>query len=206
MRSLGTFRRAGRGPRVHAQGSDGLDTISNPVTGEVVTFLERGPERCVFEVVIPPNRVPVITHRHPGTEAFEVLSGCLRLIVDDTVRDLDAGERAEVTGTQFHAPTNATLMPVRVKVTCAPYGHFAERGMRMAFGMAADGRIRPDGTPRDLLTLALGSEGGRFQIAGPPTFIWRPLMVMLSAVAVVAGRRKVLESYWPDDLPRPWGR
>lgn len=172
----------------------------------MVTFLERGPEKCVFELTLPPRGVPIVTHRHPGTERFDVLAGRLRLTVDGVVHDLVAGDGAEVTGRQFHAPTNVADTPAVVRVTCSPHGYFAERGMRLAFGAAADGRIGPDGRPRDLLLLALGSEGGRFQIAGPPTFIWRPLMTMLSAIAVVAGRRRVLESYWPDDLPRPWGQ
>jgi hypothetical protein len=47
---------------------------------------------------------------------------------------------------------------VTFRVTCEP-GYFAERGLGGAFGRANDGRIGPDGTPRDFLTLALLSLG-----------------------------------------------
>lgn len=200
----GPSRKKHTTPRAPVAGE--WDTIRNPLTGEVLTFVERGAHRCVFDLTLPSGRVPVVTHRHPGVERFDVRDGHLRLMVDGVARDLGPGEGLEVHARQFHAPTNDFGAPVLVRVTCTPYGHFAERGVRMAFGAARDGRVRPDGRPRDLLTLALGSERGRFQIAGPPTVLWRLMMTLLGAVAVLAGRRRVLDSYWPDDLPRPWRR
>ena len=68
-------------------------TIHNPITGEVLTFLESGVEQCVFDLVIPSGRVPVVTHRHPGTENFHVLAGRLHLTVDGVPHDLEVGQQ-----------------------------------------------------------------------------------------------------------------
>lgn len=177
-------------------------TIHNPITGEAATFLESNADKCVFDLTIPPDRVPIVTHRHPGREHFRVLAGRLRLTVDGVVHDLEPG-REHAVHQEFHAPTNVSGSDVTVRVTCEP-GYFAERGMRVAFGLARDGRIAADGKPKDLLSLALVSENGKFMIAGPPPLVWRALMTLLSIAARLAGRRNVLNSYLPPELPRPW--
>lgn len=177
-------------------------TIHNPITGEVLTFLESGVEQCVFDLVIPSGRVPVVTHRHPGTENFHVLGGRLHLTVDGVPHDLEVGQQHTV-HQEFHAPTNVSGADVTVRVTAKP-GYFAERGIRVAFGLARDGRIAADGKPKDLLSLALVSENGQYMLAGPPPLVWRALMTVLTVAAKLAGRRTVLNSYLPPDLPRPW--
>jgi quercetin dioxygenase-like cupin family protein len=53
--------------------------IHNPITGEVLTFLESSSEQVVFDVEFTPQGVAVVSHSHPGSESFEVLDGQLRL-------------------------------------------------------------------------------------------------------------------------------
>lgn len=182
---------------------DDWNVIHNPVTGETVTFVERTPERLVFEVVMPRGGLPVISHRHPGTEHFRVQRGELDLHAAGVVHTLAAGDEYTV-HQEFHHPANSSDADTVVTVTCTP-GAFAERGLRGMFGLARDGWIRPDGKPADYLSLALLSEGGQFQIEGPPRPLWVLAMRILTVVAVAAGRRKRLERYWPPDLARPWG-
>lgn len=80
-----------------------------------------------------------------------------------------------------------------VAIAAAP-ADFAERGIRAAFGLAADKGVTCSGSPRDLLALALVSERGVYQIAGPPR------------LAVIAGKRGQVAQYWPPTLRRPWRR
>ena len=177
-------------------------TIENPITGEVLTFVERSAERCVLDLTLPPGQVPIAVHSHTGREHFLVLKGDLRVTVSGVVHDLGEGQEMAVKQ-EFHSPTNVSGTDVTFRVTCEP-GYFAERGLRGAFGMANDGRIGPDGKPRDFLTLALLSERGKYRVEGVPGPVWRVLMTGLGAGARLAGRRKVLDGYWPPDLPRPW--
>ena len=174
------------------------DVIENPITRERLRFVERTDDRVVMEVLFPVGGAPVVEHRHPGWERFEVKSGTLDLTVDRVVKRLTAGEEFTVTN-EFHFPANSSDEDAVVVVTASPRD-FAERGIRAAFGLARDGRSN------DLLSLALVSERGKFQIAGPPRWIWVPMTVVFGWVAVLVGRRRVVEAYWPPELARPWRR
>lgn len=184
--------------------SPAWQTIENPLTGERVTFIETGAARCVFDLVLTPGRLPIATHRHPGREVFSVIEGSLTLTVDGVERRLEPGDEAAIT-TEWHSPSNAGDVDVVVRVTCEP-GAFAERGIRGAFGLCRDGLVGDDGRPKDLLSFALLSENGRYAIRGVPVPLWKVLMTVLGAVAVLRGRRRVLDRYWPPDLARPWRR
>ena len=151
------------------------DHIHNPVTGEHLRFLRRDPETdsATVEVIFPAGGLPVVEHRHPGWEKFEVQEGMLTLTVDRQVHQLGPGEQFTVTS-EFH------------------------------FGLARDGNVSPNGRPRDILAFALASERGAYQIAGPPRWLWVAVMTTLGWVAVLAGKRRKLERYWPPELERPW--
>lgn len=144
--------------------------IHNPITGEILTLLERTPEQVVFDVEFPPQRLPVVIHSHPGTESFEVLEGTLRLTVGADVHSLGAGETFTVHD-QLHGPANVSDRLARVRVTCAERPEFAERGLRDAFGLARHGRMTADGRPKDILAMALLSENGKYYMPVMP----RPL-------------------------------
>lgn len=180
------------------------DVITNPISGERLRFLGRDGDAVRMEVTLPAGGLPVIEHRHPGWERFEVQDGVLDLRVEGVLHRLRAGQQHTVT-TEFHFPANTGDTDAVVIVT-ASLGDFAERGLRGAFGLARDGRMDAKGRPKDLLAFALLSERGAYQIAGPPRAVWVALMTVLGWIAVLAGKRRVLERYWPPDLERPWRR
>lgn len=120
--------------------ADEWRVIHNPITGEVLTFLKRTPEQVVFDLELPPQRLPVAVHSHPGTESFEVLEGTLRLTVAGDVHDLGPGETSTVHD-ELHGPANVSDRLARVRVTCAELPEFAERGLRGGFGLARYGRM-----------------------------------------------------------------
>jgi len=82
-------------------------------------------------------------------------------------------------------------------------GSFALDITMLSCSMSNDGRIRPDGKPQEFFSLTLLSEG-QFMIEGMPRTVWRGLMTGLGVGASRADRRKILDSYWPPDQPRPW--
>ena len=180
------------------------DHIQNPVTGEHLRFLRRDPETnaTTVEIVFPAGGLPVVEHRHPGWEKFEVQAGTLTLTADRLKHELGPGDAFTVTS-EFHFPANVGTEDAVVMVTASP-GDFFERGIRVAFGLARDGGVASDGRPRDILAFALASERGAYQITGPPRWLWVSLMTTLGWVAVLAGKRQQIEKYWPPDLRRPW--
>ena len=182
--------------------------IHNPVTGERLQFLHRdaATNSVSMEVIFPAGGRAVVEHRHPGWEKFEVMTGTLDLTVDRRLRQLGPGQQLTVTK-EFHFPANSGDNETVVVITAAP-ADFAERGIRAAFGLAADKDkgVTRSGRPRDLLALALVSERGAYQIAGPPRWLWVALMTVLGWVAVIAGKRRQVAQYWPPNLQQPWRR
>ena len=81
------------------------------------------------EVRVPKGGLPVISHRHPGSEHFRVKTGVLDLVVDGVLRRLDEDEGFTVH--QEFPPPGYTSDDTVVIVKCEP-GDFAERdsGMR----------------------------------------------------------------------------
>jgi len=51
------------------------DVITNPVTGETITFLERTPERLTFDLEIPPGGPGILAHQHAWIEHVTVRRG-----------------------------------------------------------------------------------------------------------------------------------
>lgn len=182
------------------------EQIHNPATGERLRFLGRDAvtDSISMEVTFPVKGRPVVEHRHPGQETFEVVSGILDLTVNRQLYRLGSGEQFTVT-TEFHFHANTGLHDAVAIITASP-ADFAERGIRTAFWLAADNGVTRSGRPRDLLALALVSENGAHQIAGPPQWLWVALMTVLGRVAVLAGKRRKVQRYWPPDLMRPWRR
>ncbi len=114
------------------------DQIENPVTGERLRFLRRdvAADSVTMEVTFPAGGRPVVKHRHPGWENFEVTTGVLDLTVNDLVHRIRPGEQFTVTN-EYHFPANSGPHDAVVVVTASP-GGFAERGIRVALGLAAE--------------------------------------------------------------------
>jgi hypothetical protein len=178
------------------------DTITNPITLETATFPGRTPQQLIFDLRLPPGGPGIVAHHHAWTEHCTVWQGRLDLTVDGVVHHLGPGEEFTVDDAA-HRPVNPSATTTVVTVACRP-GAAAERGLRGAFGLARDGRIRGDGRPRDFLSLALLSQKGQFRIDGVPAAVWRPPIAGLALTPRIAGRRRVVEQYWPPDLQRLW--
>jgi len=55
------------------------DVITNPVTGETVTFVERTPQQLIFDLKLPPGGPGIAAHHHAWTGNFTVRQGRLDL-------------------------------------------------------------------------------------------------------------------------------
>ncbi len=134
------------------------DTIHNPVTGELITFLatsaDTDGEAVVIEVVVQPNGFVAAAHVHPSqSERFAVKSGKLGMKVGGKKLALGAGDVATVEPGTPHRFWNAGEEPVRFVCEVRPALQF-ESLLETMFALAADGKTNRKGMP-NLLRLAV---------------------------------------------------
>lgn len=135
------------------------DVIVNPAQRDRITFLvtaaqSRGELIRMKTVLEPGGANP--PHRHPSfSEAFEVLRGTLVVQLGHRRHTVVAGQRAVATPSTLHRFLNQTEEPVLFITEVRPGSQAFEDGLRMLYGLAADGRTTSQGLPRNLLHLAV---------------------------------------------------
>jgi quercetin dioxygenase-like cupin family protein len=158
----------------------------NPVQKDAATFLETLEEsegtRTLIQVELAPGGGNAI-HKHlEFSEHFEVLEGALTVHLDGIDHQLAAGDTAVAAAGRLHRFKNAADTTTVFRVELRPAHRGFERSIQIAYGLAEDGKVRKDGTPKNLLHLAvLVTESGS-RIAGPMRIL-QPLFGMLTAVA-----------------------
>ena len=131
----------------------------NPVQKDYATYLETSDEtagkRTLLEIEVAAGggNTP---HIHKSyAEHFEVLRGTLEVSVGGETQTLRPGEKAVAPPGALHHFRNRTDAPTVFLVDLRPGSPGFEKALRIAYGLAGDGLVRPDGTPRNLYHLAL---------------------------------------------------
>jgi quercetin dioxygenase-like cupin family protein len=172
-------------------------TISNPVIGDIATFIEAteegGGSRMIIEFELSAGGGNPMHIHLTQTESFKVLRGQLNVVIAGESRTLAEGEDATVsprTPHRFFAPGDAG---VRFRVTVLN-PEWLEDGLRILYGLARDGKA-PTGIPRNPLVLALVSQLSDMYLAGPPLWLQIGLCRPLAAVARALGYERKLKHY-----------
>ena len=165
--------------------------IYNAVQKDAATFLETveesGGKRTLIQVELAPGGGNAI-HKHlEFSEHFEVLEGALTVHLDGIDHRLAPGDTAVVAAGRLHCFKNAADTTTVFRVELRPGHRGFERSLQIAYGLAEDGKVRKDGTPTNLLHLALLVEESDSRIAGP----LRLLQPVFGVLAAVARRRGV---------------
>lgn len=168
------------------------DTLENPTTGERLTFLATSADTdgqlLKIRHYAPQPTVMGVAHFHPElTETFTVEEGRLCFTVDGQQHILNAGDSITVQPRQVHEFENISDGAlVMIQEVRPPGCHQAMFTLLYAF--AAQGRIGPNGAPKDLFAAALMWEKMDGYVAGPPPFLQRVLMGNLARLARLMGR------------------
>jgi len=176
-------------------------TVTNPVTGHQVTFLqtadETGGELLQIEYIVPSREEPFQTiplHLHSIVEErFEVLSGLLGLALGDKNdhRYLAPGEFVVIEPGSPHAFWNAGESELRFLTDIRPAWKL-QSYWETAFGLAGDGKVNRQGVP-SLLQVAVLSSVMDTYLPGVPVGMQKALLAPLAMV----GRLRGLKAQYP---------
>jgi quercetin dioxygenase-like cupin family protein len=171
--------------------------ITNPVIGDVVTFVESteetGGKRLVAEIQLA-ARGGNPMHVHRGqTKSFEVMEGDLSVTVAGQTRVLKPGDQATVPPGTAHRFFSETDVSTTFRVTILNPGGL-EDGLRIAYGMARDGKT-PNGLPRDPLVIALGTQLSDMYLASVPIWLQLGIFKAMAALTRALGYEKRLGVY-----------
>lgn len=181
-------------------------TIQNPVTGQRVIFIETARESGGARTVLDVETTPgggVLLHRHADhEERIEVLEGEIELTMDGITRRIHAGEDVVIEAGAVHAWCNPTAdRMLRFRGTMTPGHPGFETVLRVSFGLARDGGLRPSGIPRRLADLALLTEWDPSLLDVGPRRLLTPLLRWSARSSWTHGRAAELLHRYADSDP-----
>ncbi|HZG58879.1 cupin domain-containing protein [Paenibacillus sp.] len=177
-------------------------TIVNPVIGDEVTFLvtseESGGEYGRFEIRLSPGGGNELHFHSTLEESFEAVEGVLHLELDGRQLQLRPGEKATVKRNAYHRFYNPGSTPITFLVELRPPGEF-EACLRMAYGLARDGRVSPKGVPKYPLEMAVLFRLSETYVVGIPLGVQKFMAGPLYRVARWLGvERRLRKKYCPS--------
>ena len=164
----------------------------HPIQKDYATFLqtseETGGEYTLIEIELAPGGGNIPHYHKTYDEHFEVLEGSLEVLMGKETHTLHPGQKAVAKKGTLHRFRNTTEERIRFLVTLRPgHGGF-EKAIKVAYGLASDGRARADGTPKNLYHMALLLEWSDMRLPGLFT-VAEPLLRLLAKSA----RRKGID-------------
>ena len=132
-----------------------MDKIVNPVIGEEVIFLttskQSNGEKTIMEVTIGPKGGNPLHYHKRFSETFNVIEGELSIQVATEKMKLKVGDKATAPMNTNHRFYNTSGKPVRFTVELKPASEGFENVLRIAFGLAQDGKAGPNGMPKSFV-------------------------------------------------------
>lgn len=175
-------------------------TVTNPDIGDKVTFLktaaETNGEYALVEVELAPGGGNGLHYHVTFIEVFDVIQGVLGIQYGKEIMSLKAGESATVPLNVVHRFFNPSPdKTVKFRTTIKPARHFEEM-IRIAYGLANDGRTNKKGMPKSIWDLSILFEKGESYLPTLPLRIQKGLFGLLAYIARLKGRDKALLKYY----------
>lgn len=186
-------------PASEEQGpADRWRTVRNPVFGDEVTFVrtarETGGDHTLARVVLKPGGGNPLHYHLTYAEEFEVVDGRLTILRDGERLVLGPGDTAQAPVGSRHRFGNDTDRPVTFLTTIRPARRFEEQ-IRIAYGLARDGKTIRGGAPRNPLELALLIEISETYFPAVPVAVQRGIFGPLARLARRLGSGRSFEKY-----------
>lgn len=174
--------------------------LVHPVTGERIVFRKRARdtagELMEMNLYLAPSGFIAAPHVHPNQEErFEIFGAAVMFKVRGKARLYQPGETVVVPPGTPHTWWNpseheaATLIQFRPALD-------TETFFETFFGLAADGKVSPNGMPNPLQTAVLARAYRReMQLAPPAQWVLGPLAMLLAPLGRALGYRARYEKY-----------
>ena len=159
----------------------------------VKTSEETGGEYSLLEIELAPGGGNVPHYHLSYAERFEVLRGTLEVTVGGETRTLHPGAAAVAPKKTRHHFRNRTGEPATFLVELRPGSAGFEKALKAGYGLARDGLVRADGTPRNPHHLAVLMDWGEVRLPGVFTLV-EPLFRLLAKRARRTGLDRELEA------------
>jgi quercetin dioxygenase-like cupin family protein len=169
--------------------------ISNPRTGQRMTFLELRPELLRVESVNPPTPEREPVHVHPKqVSGAEVIEGSLVFEVAGERHELSVGDTISVPANTPHRFWNESSGDARSIQFFQPSLDIASF-FETLFALAQQGNLDEKGMPRPLqLAVMVPEFGQEIRPVSPPWPLLRTLAAVLAPIARLRGYRPRLEA------------
>jgi quercetin dioxygenase-like cupin family protein len=180
------------------------DTLSNPVTGEVIRFVrsaaDTGGEYVLIEVVVEPNGAVAAAHVHPyQTEVFEILEGEITFRLGGATIVAKAGDTVRVEPGTKHRFWNAGATDARFRTEIRPALRF-ESLIETMFALAADGKTNRKGMPNPLrLAVIARHHFDDVRLPFPPAWMQRLGLALGAPLGRLVGYKPTYEPAAPSD-------
>ena len=174
-------------------------TLTNPVSGERITFLQTardtGGEKLEIELELSPDGHVPGAHVHPEqTETFHVLEGTMKFRMGLRRIVARAGDTVVVPAGKVHRFANGGDGVARARVEVTPALDM-EQLFETAVELAIEGKVTSKGMPKPL-HLALFTRRFEREVRAPFPPAWTVRMLM-APLAWIADRRGHAERYEP---------
>jgi mannose-6-phosphate isomerase-like protein (cupin superfamily) len=166
-------------------------TITNPVTGEKITFVKtttdtRG-EILIFDCRVTPGGARLPAHVHSSQEErFSIVSGTLGVMIGGKKQELRAGDRAVLPARIKHQWWNTGHDEVHFQVEVAPARNL-EAVLEAVCGMGKDGKLNKNAMPRNPFLLAQLGRLSESYLPIIPIWMQKPMLAIGSALGWILG-------------------
>ena len=180
------------------------DVLHNPVTGELLRFVETsaetGGEYVIVEAVVEPGGFVAAAHLHPHqTERFEILEGTVGFRVNGEEIVVAAGETVSVPPGTGHTFWNAGETDAVFRCEVRPALQF-ERLIETMFALTADGKTTKKGMPNPLrLAVIANAHFDDVRLPFPPAWMQKLGLVMGAPLGSMLGYKPVYEPKAPAE-------
>ncbi len=172
--------------------------IENPLIKDRITFIKTSEETngqyLLAQLELAPHGGNPMHYHTTFTEKFEAVTGQLHVMVKGEHKVLEPGQSALVPLLAHHRFFNPSDTPVTALIEVRPARQFEEM-LRIAYGLARDGKTNAQALPKSIWHLALLFQISESYTPGLPLPIQRIVFGLLASIARFLGKDKELEKY-----------
>lgn len=175
-------------------------TVTNPISGEKVTFICTAAEtkglKSVIEIELQPKGEGPPPHYHKAySETFRILEGEVSLQIGEEFKTAKEGDSYTVNKSQIHAFRNESSLPARLEVTLIPGHEGFENAIAILFGLSRDGLVTKKGIPKSLINLAIINRLSDSHFTGVLSFISSILNLVTNSKKLKITQNELIKKY-----------